>query len=72
MKQCSDGFVWKILSYQEAQLIFKLEIFDIYSLYDDESEILIETSKELEAVIDTGLDVGIEVGHLIKESNDGK
>lgn len=67
MKIIKDGFVWKLLTAEEAEKLWDLDIFEIYKLYDDDSEGLIETKEQLEEALGCGCQLGIEVGKLPEE-----
>lgn len=63
-KLCRDGFVWKIVTPDKARDIWKAGLFELYKLYPDNSEGLIEREVELEEAISQGIDIGIEVGFI--------
>jgi hypothetical protein len=63
MKITKDNFVWLIVT-DNAEEIWDKEVFDLYILYDDDSESLVENYKQLILAINEGFDIGIEVGHL--------
>ncbi len=65
MKITKDNFVWKLVNNQAKEL-FSTGIFEIFALYGDDSESLIETSTQLNEALEQGLDIGIEVGFLEK------
>lgn len=62
MKITKDNFVWKILTLEEAEAIFEENIFEVFTLYPDGSEKLVTDIQDIISTIDSGLDVGIEVG----------
>lgn len=64
IKICADGFVWLIVSSEQARKIFKEDILTLYILYDDESEGVIENEERLEDAIARGCQIGIEVGFI--------
>lgn len=65
MKITGDGFVWKLITAEEARKIWDAEIFEIYKLYDDDSEGLIESEEQLlEEIAAAGSQLAIEVGNL--------
>lgn len=64
MKITRDGFVWKLITAEEARKIWDAEIFEIYKLYDDDSEGLIESEERLLEEIAAGSQLAIEVGNL--------
>jgi hypothetical protein len=56
-----DNFIWLNVT-NKAEDIF--EVFDLFILYDDESESLITNRKELLTALDSGYTIVIEVGQL--------
>ena len=60
-KTCADGFVWLLVSYEQARKLWKADAIPLYRLREDDSESLIETEKELEETIRGGIPIGIEV-----------
>lgn len=67
VKITSDNFVWHVLTEAEAkQALGKVEVF---ALYDDDSESLIESEAEIETHIRRGGYVGIEVGFIDDNQN---
>lgn len=67
VKITSDNFVWHVLTEAEAkQALCKVEVF---ALYDDDSESLIESEAEIETHIRRGGYVGIEVGFIDDNQN---
>lgn len=69
MKVNQDGFVWRILSTEEARFIWEHQLMELYVLYDDDSEGLIESKDALEQALQDWC-VGIEVGHLTGSESD--
>lgn len=69
IKVNKDGFVWRIVSKKEAQFIWEHQLMELYILYDDDSEGLIESKDALEQALQDGI-VGIEVGHLTGSESD--
>jgi replicative DNA helicase len=59
-----DNFIWKLVTQEQAEIIFASELFDLYELRDDDSESLIETFDEIKAIFENGDSVGIEVGFI--------
>jgi replicative DNA helicase len=59
-----DNFVWKLVTQEQAEFIFSLELFPLYALYNDDSESLIETFDEIKAIFENGDSIGIEVGFI--------
>jgi hypothetical protein len=64
MKVMNDGFVYKLVSGEKAKDIFVLGMFELYIVYDDDSEALIESHKDLNEAMERGYDIGIAVGNL--------
>ena len=58
-----DEFVWLLVT-DKSREIFMSGLFDLYILYDDDSETLIEGYSQLLEALENGIDIGIEVGHL--------
>jgi len=58
-----DSFVWLLIT-EKSREIFMSGLFDLYILYDDDSETLIEGYSQLLEALENGMDIGIEVGHL--------
>lgn len=58
-----DQFVWLIVT-EEAKEIFLSGLFDLYILYSDDSESLVEGFGQLIEAIEDGQDIGIEVGFI--------
>lgn len=71
-KVLADGFVWLIISNKQARQLWEAEAFTLYTLYDDGSESMIETERDLENGIRQSRPIGIEVGFLSKLSNSSK
>lgn len=65
LKVCDkDGFVWLVLTTEQARKLWKIDVFPLYVLYNDDSESMIESEEELENDIRQGFPIGIEVGFL--------
>ena len=64
MKVMDDGFVWKLINKDKAKQILMLGLFELYALYNDGSESLIQNFEDLDDAFDNGDKVGIEVGYL--------
>lgn len=71
-KVLADGFVWLVISNEQARQLWKTEAFALYTLYDDDSESMIETEDDLENSIRQSRPIGIEVGFLSNLSNSFK
>ena len=64
MKKTKDNFVWKLVTQEQAEFIFSLDLFPLFVLYDDDSEALIENFDEIKERLEDGLALGIEVGFI--------
>lgn len=69
MKKIVNDFVWLIVT-DKAKEIFNADLFQIYTLHDDGTESLIETFEDFNEALESGLEIGIEGGHI--ETNDAK
>ncbi len=59
-----DNFVWRVLTREEAIVCWYAGCFELYILYDDDSEGLIEDKARFDEAMEMGWDIGIEVGFL--------
>ena len=64
MQIIRNGFIWFDVT-KKAREIYANGLFDLYALYDDGTESLIESPEDLEVCLGWGLDIGIEVGHQV-------
>jgi len=64
-KTMKDGFVYLLVT-GKAKEIYTSGLFELFALYDDDSESLIESHGQLTEALEQGLDIGISVGY--KES----
>ena len=64
-KTTADGFTWLLVT-EKASEILSSGLFDIYGLYDDDSEFQILDHAELSKALERGLDIGISVGNVQK------
>jgi len=71
-KVLADGFVWLIVTDEQARQLWKTGAFALYSLYDDDAEGLIETEEDLEDSIRRSCPIGIEIGFLSQLSSSYK
>jgi hypothetical protein len=53
----------------KAKEIFNSGLFELYVVYSDETESLIETFEDLDMHLSNGMDVCIEVGFITKKTN---
>lgn len=59
-----DGFVWLLVPTDKALALWKAAVFPLYRLYADDSESLIENDGEMQAALESGCRIGIEVGFV--------
>ena len=64
MKVMNDGFIYKLVSGEKAKDIFALGLFELYVVYNDDSESQIESQKDLDEALENGYDIGIAVGNI--------
>lgn len=65
IKIADDGFMWLIVTVKAKQ-VFLSGLFELYILYNDDSESKVEGFGQLVEAIEQGFDIGIEVGFLNK------
>lgn len=58
-----DQYVWLLVT-DKAKEVFITGLFDLYIIYNDDSEALVKGFGQLLEALEGGLDIGIEVGHL--------
>lgn len=58
----SDRFQYLVLTQTQAIEVFSNEIFELYAIHDDDSEALIESSKDFSDAKEKGLKFGIPIG----------
>lgn len=63
-KVTKDGFVWLIVDDSTAKAIYAGGNKDLYILYNDGSECLIEDANRLLQSIDDHMQIGLEVGFV--------
>lgn len=54
------NFYWEIISPQTAKLLYKEGQTEIYKLYSDDTEALIENEQDLNDAIDLSIELGLE------------
>ena len=64
MKVTNSGFVWKLVDGEKAKDIFALGMFELYIIWTDDSESLVESWTQLNNALESGYQIGIEVGQL--------
>lgn len=62
-----DNYIWEIINDKQAMEIFASDKEEIFILYDDDSEGLVETEEELMKAIERGCTLGIGLGFASKE-----
>lgn len=67
MMKIVDGFVWLVVT-EKAREIYNTELFDLYVLYPDGSEALIDKLHILVEALENGHDIAIEVGPQDKQA----
>lgn len=63
-KVTKDGFVWLIVDKDTATAIYKTGTQELYSLYDDDAEGLIESDEDFERALRSSCPFGVEVGYI--------
>lgn len=63
MRVMKDGFVYKLVTADKAKKILYQNLFELYAIYDDDSESLIETLSDLDRAIEQNNEIGIPVGN---------
>lgn len=58
-----EGFVWLLVT-DKAKDVYMSGLFDVYALWEDGSETLIEKAEDLMLCLRDGVELGIEVGHI--------
>ena len=61
----SDGFSYVIVSKEIAKILWYSKEVELYKVYTDDSEALIENINELKDAIERGIEVGVPVGRII-------
>jgi len=55
-----QNFYWEIINPAKAKELYKEGTTEIYKLFDDDSESLIESEHDLHDAIDLGIELGLE------------
>lgn len=63
-----DGFIWLLVTDKAIQ-VFTSGLFELYVLYNDGSETLVESNQQIRDAVSNGLDIGIEVGFVDDEDS---
>ena len=66
MKITKDGFIWKVITFDVAKVIISSGALEVYALWKDGSETLINVDDYDEFInfAESGVDFGIEVGKI--------
>jgi len=59
-----DGFIYKVVSYETAKVLFSSGALDLFELHDDDSESLIESIDEINQCAESDKPIGISVGMI--------
>jgi len=62
IKVTQDNFVWKVLTENQAKLVFISGVFELYLLFDDGSDSLVENIYEIGLATIQEAQLVIEVG----------
>ena len=63
IKITADGFVWLIVT-DVAEKLYYSNAMQVYRLYDDGTEALIENFRDLQDALAVGNDIGVEIAPL--------
>ena len=58
-----DQYVWLLIT-DKAKEVYLSGLFELYILYNDDSEALVESFSQLSEALENGLDIGISVGFI--------
>ena len=58
-----NDFVWLLVS-DKAKEVYSSGTFDLYVLHNDGSESLVQSYADINNALESGLDIGIEVGNV--------
>ena len=56
-KICKDGFIWLIIDMDIAKALWQTNKVEIYQLYDDDSESLVEDLNDVREDCELGIEV---------------
>lgn len=62
IKVTEDNFVWKVLTESQAKFVFISGVFELYLLFDDGTDTLVENIYEIELATMQEAQLVIEVG----------
>ena len=62
MKITKDGFIWKVITFDEAKVICSSGALEVFALWENDVETLIENYEDINNFAEAGAGFGIEVG----------
>jgi len=63
IKITKDGFVWLIVT-DVAEKMYYSNSMQVYCLYEDGTESLIQSHRDLDAALSSGNDIGVEIASI--------
>jgi hypothetical protein len=66
--QANDGFLWADVT-SMADMLWQSQDFELYAIYDDASEHLIENEWQYQSAINENIIIAIELCHLNEITN---
>ena len=64
MTKIVDGFVWLLVT-NKAKEVFQSGLFNLFVIDEDGFESLANDITDINNALENGLDIGIEVGHIV-------
>ena len=64
MKITKDGFIWKVITFDEAKVICSSGALEVFALWENDVETLIENYEDINNFAEAGAEFGIEVGTI--------
>ena len=64
MKITKDGFIWKLIDFNEAKVIVSSGALEVFALWENDVETLIENYEDIINFAEAGAEFGIEVGTI--------
>lgn len=62
-----ENFVWLLVT-EKSKEVFSSGLFEVFELHEDGSESLCETMDDINRALESGNDLGVEVGFLTTKS----
>jgi len=59
-----DAYVWMLIT-DKAKEVFSSGLFEVYTLHNDGSDSLCESSADINDALECGLELAIDVGDLL-------